>query len=133
MASSHREEEPIYGINVTPLVDIMLVLLIIFMVAARLEDPEAVGLTLPRASTGDEAPPATLSIVVTKEGALKLDGRDATADEIERAVKLARAQSKDAQAVVAADEDVPYRRVMSVVDAVRKGGVTKLALSVEEG
>ncbi len=130
--SNQREEEPITGINVTPLVDIMLVLLIIFMVAARLEAPEAVGLELPRASTGDEAPPATLSIVVPREGSLRLDGRDATSTELEAAVRSARAQSKDAQAVVAADRDVPYERVMSVVDVVRRGGVTKLALSVED-
>jgi biopolymer transport protein ExbD len=110
----------------------MLVLLIIFMVAARLEAPSAVGLELPRAATGDDAPPATLSIVVPREGALRLDGREATHSEIEAAVRSARAQSKDAQAVVAADKDVPYERVMSVVDVVRKGGVTKLALSVEQ-
>jgi biopolymer transport protein ExbD len=132
MASANREEEPIYGINLTPLVDIMLVLLIIFMVAARLDVPAAVGLELPRASTGDEAPPATLSIVVPREGALRLDGRETTTEEIEHAVRSARAQSEHAQAVVAADKDVPYQRVMSVVDVVRKGGVTKLALSVEE-
>lgn len=131
MASSNREEEPIYGINVTPLVDIMLVLLIIFMVAARLESPGSVELELPRASTGNESPPATLSIVVPREGSLRLDGREATHAEIEAAVRVARAGSKDAQAVVAADKDVPYERVMSVVDVVRKGGVTKLALAVE--
>jgi len=130
-SASNKEEEPIYGINVTPLVDIMLVLLIIFMVAARLEAPSAVDLTLPRASTGDDSPPATLSIIVPREGALRLDGQEATAEQIEDAVRLARAHSKDAQAVVAADKDVPYQRVMSVVDVVRRGGVTKLALSVE--
>jgi biopolymer transport protein ExbD len=132
MAASHQaDEEPIYGINVTPLVDIMLVLLIIFMVAARLEAPQSVGVELPRGTTANETPPATLSIIVLREGELRLDGQTATIEEIESVVREAALRSRDAQAVVSADKGVAYERVIDVVDAIRRGGIVKLALAVD--
>src|SRR5687767_12875201 len=110
-----NEEESIYGINVTPLVDIMLVLLIVFMVAARLEAPQSVGVELPRGATAQETPPATLSIIVYSDGALKLDGASATLDEIEAVTKRESTRSSEAQAVVSADKNVPYEKVIDVV------------------
>jgi biopolymer transport protein ExbD len=129
--SSASEDDAIYGINVTPLVDIMLVLLIIFMVAARLEDGQAVGVELPKAATGAEAPPATLAIVVPRHGPVKLDGQATTMEQLAAKVREAAGRSADAQAVVSADRQVPYERVVEVVDVVRSGGIRKLALSVE--
>jgi biopolymer transport protein ExbD len=123
-----HDDDGIHGINVTPLVDIMLVLLIIFMVATRLEEPGALGVDLPRASTASEPPVSMLSLVIAKDGTLKLDGRAATLPEIEAAAHRA---SADASAVVSADKGVAYDRVVAVVDAVRRGGVHKLALSAE--
>src|SRR5215470_109159 len=129
MAHAHvAGDDGIHGINVTPLVDIMLVLLIIFMVATRLEEPGALGVDLPRASTATDPPLSMLSLVVAKDGTLKLNGRAATLPEIEAA---ARNTTPDAQAVVSADRGVAYERVVGVVDAVRRGGVHKLALSAE--
>jgi biopolymer transport protein ExbD len=121
-----HDDDGIHGINVTPLVDIMLVLLIIFMVATQLDKPNTIGVSLPRAATATEAPISSLSIVITKDGGLRLDGRDATLADIE-----ATARRGTAEAVVSADRGVAYERVIGVVDAVRKGGVSKLALSAE--
>jgi biopolymer transport protein ExbD len=129
MASSHTDSDgEITGINVTPLVDIMLVLLIIFMVATNLDKPGEIGVDLPRASTASETQPSTLSVVIGKDGGLKLDGAVATLDAIEAA---AHHSSPDAQAVISADKGASYDRVVGVVDRVRKGGVHKLALSAE--
>jgi biopolymer transport protein ExbD len=123
-----HDEDGITGINVTPLVDIMLVLLIIFMVATQLDTPNTIGVNLPRASTATEAPISSLSIVIAKDGGLRLDGRIATLVDIEA---MARRGTPDTQALVSADRGVPYERVVGVVDAVRKGGVSKLALAAE--
>ena len=128
MASAQLDDSEITGINVTPLVDIMLVLLIIFMVATTLDKPGAVGVDLPKASTATDALPSTLSVVVGKDGALTLDGRVATLDAIEAA---AHGAAPDAQALISADKGVAYDRVVGVVDRVRRGGVHKLALSAE--
>ncbi len=131
MAQATQDDDAITGINVTPLVDIMLVLLIIFMVAARIEAPESIGVELPRAASGAESPPATLAIVVERGGALKLDGQPTTLETLALRASEASTRSRDTQAVVSADRVVPYERVMDVVDVVRRGGVHKLALSVE--
>jgi biopolymer transport protein ExbD len=140
MAHAHaQEDEGIHGINVTPLVDIMLVLLIIFMVATQIDQPQSIGVDLPNATTATSSKPSTLSIVVGRDGSLKLDGVIATLADIERAAKRtvpagqnpAENRKSDSQAVVSADKGVPYERVVAVVDAVRRGGVHKLALATE--
>ena len=121
-------EDGITGINVTPLVDIMLVLLLIFMITTALDQPGALGVNLPRASTASEAPVSSLNIVIAKDGGLKLDGRPATLADIEAQAKRG---TPETQAVVSADEGVTYNRVVGVVDAVRRGGVHKLALAAD--
>ena len=126
-AQSTTDDE-ITGINVTPLVDIMLVLLLIFMITAHLDQPGALGVNLPRASTATEAPVSSLNIVIAKDGTLKLDGKPTTLTAIyERATK----GNEDTQAVVSADQGVTYDKVVGVVDAVRRGGVHKLALAAD--
>jgi biopolymer transport protein ExbD len=126
-AQTH-DDDAIYGINVTPLVDIMLVLLIIFMVATQLDQPHTLGVELPHASTAGDAPLSSLSIVIAKDGGLRVNGRESTLTELEASARRA---TTDAQAVVSADRGVPYERVVGVVDAVRRGGVHKLALAAE--
>src|SRR6185295_16769451 len=131
--SASQDDDAITGINVTPLVDIMMVLLIIFMVAARLEEPKSVGVELPRAASGADTPPSTLSILIPKEGDVRIDGRAVSLAELETEIRAAGERSAESQAVLAADKSVPYEKVVAVVDVVRKGGIHKLALSVEEG
>ncbi len=126
-AQSHDDGE-ITGINVTPLVDIMLVLLLIFMITTHLDQPGALGVNLPRASTASEAPVSSLSIVIAKDGSLRLDGAPTTLARIE---ERATHGTPETQAVVSADQGVTYDKVVGVVDAVRRGGVTKLALAAE--
>ncbi|MDQ3340116.1 MAG: biopolymer transporter ExbD [Myxococcota bacterium] len=126
-AQSSTDDE-ITGINVTPLVDIMLVLLLIFMITTHLDQPSALGVNLPRASTATEAPVSSLNIVIAKDGALRLDGQPTTLAAIHaRATK----GNPETQAVVSADQGVTYDKVVGVVDAVRRGGVHKLALAAD--
>ena len=126
-AQSSSDDE-ITGINVTPLVDIMLVLLLIFMITTHLDQPGALGVNLPRASTATEAPVSSLNIVIAKDGALRLDGQPTTLAGIQaQAMK----GTPETQAVVSADQGVTYDKVVGVVDAVRRGGVNKLALATD--
>jgi biopolymer transport protein ExbD len=118
----------IHGINVTPLVDIMLVLLIVFMIASRLDQPAAIDVQLPRAATATEQQPGTLAIVVHRDGALQLNGAPATLDELQRVAERA---GVDAQATISGDRGVDYARIVAIMDALRRGGVSKLALPTE--
>ena len=127
MASLDSDGE-IVGINVTPLVDIMLVLLIIFMIATRLDVPSAIEAQLPRAATANEVENTQLSIVIRRDGSLHLNGKTATLDDIQRAAASA---PPDTQAAISGDKGVSYERVVAAMDALRKGGVYKLALPTD--
>ena len=120
-------DDGINGINVTPLVDIMLVLLIIFMIATKLDQPGAMDVQLPKASTATEVQSSTIAVVVHRDGALHLNGKPTTLAEIEAAAKAA----PDMQALISGDRGVEYERIVAVMDALRRGGVYKLALPTE--
>ena len=72
--ASADDDDIITDINVTPLVDIMLVLLIIFMLTANLIDNPAIEVDLPEASTGEASEPTTVGLVLTKDGTIYLNG-----------------------------------------------------------
>ena len=126
--ASLDSDDGINGINVTPLVDIMLVLLIIFMIATKLDQPGAMDVQLPRASTASEVQNSTLAVVVHKDGSLHLNGKPTTLTEIQA---TAARGTPDTQALVSGDKGVDYERIIAVMDALRRGGVYKLALPTE--
>lgn len=129
-SSAASDDDTIQGINVTPLVDIMLVLIIIFMVASQIGKVLDLELQLPQASSAESAPPPTLTIEVGLKGELHLDGKLVRPAELQDAVRRAARANADAQAMVAADEGVPYAAVVAAVDAVRLGGIRQLGLAV---
>lgn len=116
----------IEGINVTPLVDITLVLLIIFLVTAKLMVSPSVPLDLPEASQGEELQ-TIFAVSIPKSGELLLDGKPvADAALIERA-KSALGKDKELRAVIQADGEVPHRRVIDVLDRLKEAGLTRVA------
>jgi len=129
-SSAASDDDTIQGINVTPLVDIMLVLIIIFMVASQIGKVLDLELQLPHANSAESAPPPTLTIEVGLKGELHLDGKLVKQAELQDAVRRAAKANADAQAMVAADEGVPYSAVVAAVDAVRLGGIRQLGLAV---
>ena len=117
----------ISGINVTPLVDVMLVLLVIFIVTAKIIVTPAVPLDLPHASHGEEVQ-VVLSVIVPARGPMLVDGAPLPGDDalIEKA-RAAAAGNPDLRAVIQADGDVPHRRVIRVLDDLRGAGITRVA------
>ncbi|MEO1231630.1 MAG: biopolymer transporter ExbD [Myxococcota bacterium] len=125
------DDDAISDINVTPFVDIVLVLLIILMVTSQHIVKASMKVDLPKAASGGEAVDSTLNVVVNKEGELLLDGAVVTKEELAAAVKAGKAASPKLQAVIAADKGVPYGRVVHVIDVVKTNGVTSFALNIE--
>ena len=131
--SANDSGSMINGINVTPLVDIMLVLLIIFMVTAKLvvAPTTALGVTLPKVASAD-AVQVVFSLQLTKQGGTFVNGHAVTDDE---AVKLQAeqelAQHPDLRAVIQADGDVPHRRVMHFMDLLSQARVANIAFAVD--
>jgi biopolymer transport protein TolR len=131
MAGSAPEDDEITGINVTPLVDVVLVLLIIFMVTADFLTRESVDVDLPHASHTGQTAQGPLHIAVDKTGALFLDGQGISEAALREKVK-ALAASPDARAIVSADQALPYGQVVHLLDLVRGEGISKFALSIEK-
>ena len=134
MAGGAQQEadEEIVGINVTPLVDVVLVLLIIFMVTANFIVRETVEVDLPRAANGGETVQGLVNVVLDKEGKLFFDG--AEVDEAGLTAKVAEAvgKDKDTRAIISADQSLPYGRVMHLIDVVKGRGIAKFALNIEK-
>ena len=126
------DDEGITGINVTPLVDIMLVLLIIFMVASNYIVKEAIEVNLPKAATGEEVNPQNKSIalIIKKDGRLFLNGKLTTREEIIAKSKEF-AKERNAQAMIAADRATPHGEVIKIIDLIRLNGLTQFAINID--
>ena len=122
----------ISGINVTPLVDITLVLLIIFMVTASYIVSPSIKIDLPKAGTGGQQQQSSLSLTLTAQGALFLNGSPSNDEALTRYVTLALPQTPELQAVIAADRSVPHGTVVHLIDVVRRAGVRRFAINVEQ-
>jgi biopolymer transport protein ExbD len=123
----------ITDINVTPLVDITLVLLIIFMVTARLIVNKAIpGVDTPKAASGEEVR-TTLALTIDQSRGVFVNGQKITDNkQMEDMLRRAVTQNPDIQAVVTADNSVPYGDFVQLIDAVRLSGIKKYALTVTE-
>jgi biopolymer transport protein ExbD len=125
------EDEIIAGINVTPLVDVVLVLLIILMVTAQYAaEKDSIPMDLPQAASGDTAVPTTLSVSIDKDGRFYLDAKELTLEQMRLRVRESYKKDKDARAVIAADGRVSHSQVVKVIDLLRQEKVTKFAINV---
>jgi len=127
MAGSSQTDGVIAGINVTPLVDVMLVLLVIFIVTAKIIVTPAVPLDLPHAAHGEEVQ-VVLSVIVPLHGPILVNGAALASDDaFTEKVRSVAAGDPDLRAVIQADGDVPHRRVIRVLDDLKGAGITRVA------
>lgn len=127
------DEEIITDINVTPLVDIILVLLLITMVTANYLVSKSIPVELPRADHGEASQEnRQLVISIQPDGQLYLAAEPITRAALRDEVRSYRAEAGDeARAVIAADGDVDYREVVRVIDLLRGERVSRFALNVD--
>jgi biopolymer transport protein ExbD len=129
--AADQEEESITGINVTPLVDVTLVLLIIFMVTATYIVKETIEVELPRAAHGGETVQRTLAVVLTQDGRLYLNGIETDDAGMLRTVQDVRSKGEDVQAIIGADKRTTHGAVTHVLDLLKGAGVTRFAIQIE--
>jgi biopolymer transport protein ExbD len=126
-----QDEDSITGINVTPLVDITLVLLIIFMVTTKIVLNQTVPLDLPKAATGTSDVQVVFSIILALDGRALVDGKAvANDDAILGLARDAQEQHPDLRAVIKADTAVTHGRVIHVLDLLKQAHVAKIAFGV---
>lgn len=131
MASSESDDDDIIsGINVTPLVDVTLVLLVVFMVTAKIIVSQGMPMDLPKAASGEEVQ-NLLSVELTVDGKTRVDSMAVNDDEaVSELARQAKAKNADVRAVIRADKKVEHGRVIHVLDLLKQAGVAKIAFGV---
>src|SRR6188768_3577956 len=129
-SSSNDDDGMVSGINVTPLVDVTLVLLIIFMVTARIIVSQGMPMDLPKAASG-EALQTIFSVELSADGRARVDSEAIANDEaVSPLAKTAIQRNKDLRAVIRADKKVEHGRVIHVLDLLKRAGIAKIAFAV---
>jgi len=129
---SDDDEGLITDINVTPLVDIMLCLLVIFMVTTTYVVADSIKVDLPKASTGDKTEPSTITLLYTKDLQLWLNGEKSSEQALREKIREELGQNKELQAIIGADKEVSHGDVVHLIDVVKQEGVVKFALNIDE-
>ena len=131
LGQSFDEDAIIADINVTPLVDIALVLLIIFIVTSSILVKAAINADLPSAASAEEVLPDSVSVVLDRTGALFLDGDPVTPEQLATRLRAEIQENPEARALIAADGGLVYERVVEIIDMVRLAGFSGFSLNVE--
>lgn len=128
MAFDYQQEDNISQINITPLVDVMLVLLVIFMVTAPILQ-QGVAVDLPQVSAGPvDGQDTSLVITVGKDGKAYLENRVITLNDLQQRLVEAIQKQPEQSVYLRADKGVPYGKVVEVMAVLRNAGVKKLGM-----
>ena len=125
------DDDVIAGINITPMVDVMLVLLIIFMITASIVDPDSIKLELPEAATGDPTETTTLGLTIDPEGQWYLNATPIGEDDLRAFIRSEKRAEAELQAAISADNGRPYGDVVKLIDVIKQEGVFKFALNID--
>ena len=112
-------------INMTPLIDVMLVLLIIFMVAAPMLTT-GVDVNLPESRTGKSLESEAITVSLARDGRLQFEKRFVEEGMLKKLLREQAAAGRKRPVMVRADHNIPYGRVIAVVDAIREAGFTQV-------
>lgn len=129
------EDEGITGINITPFVDIILVVLIIFMVTTSTIVKKAIKVELPEAATGESTETTSLVIELNQLRELRFQGELTSMEALRAAIRAAQSESARTGVplvcMIGADKTVPHGDVIAIMDLVRQEGVARFALNID--
>jgi biopolymer transport protein ExbD len=131
MQSGRGGRGPIVGINVTPMVDVVLVLLVIMMVSATYIVSQSLKVELPKTATSDDSVSSVAAVTITKDGKYLWSGEPVDEPALVQKLHAARAGGAEVNLVVSADQEALHGRVVHVIDLAKLEGVTKFAINVE--
>jgi biopolymer transport protein ExbD len=127
-----RAKGGISGINVTPLVDVVLVLLVILMVASTYIVAQTLKVQLPRAKSTDGTADKPTKVEILKDGKLRWNEVAVAESELPEKMKAAVAADAEMSLVVSADKEVQHGNVVHVLDLAKLAGITKFAINVQQ-
>jgi len=127
------DTETIAEINIVPLVDIVLVVLIIFMVAAPLVMQPKIDISLPKSSSTDiDKSKKPMKVVVGSKGELFVDNKPMSIDELGAESRVQVGKNPDVSAILVADKAVTLEMVTQIIDTVKSQGLKKVAFSIQK-
>lgn len=126
------DNQPISAINVTPFVDVVLVLLVIFIITAPTLMKESIAIKLPKSATSEAQPTSPLGIAINKDGQILVNGVLMTDEQIVSDIQTLSLKNKDLQALIAADAEAKHKDVVRAIDLIKKAGVHRFALQVDK-
>lgn len=129
--TQNDQDDGINEINVTPFVDVMLVLLVIFMVTANYIAHQSINIQLPKAATGADSATTSIAFALDKESQLYIDGKESTLADIATYIESKKKEGAPLNALISADQATAHGEVIKVIDAVRKNGILDFAINVE--
>ena len=126
------ENEPIATINVTPFVDVVLVILIIFMVTAPMLVKSSLEVQLPKATSSVQSSPSPLTVTLDQNGQIDLNGQRISKNQLQDKVNLIIQNDPNVQAIISADKDISHGQVIAIIDVIKTAGVSKFAIATTE-
>jgi biopolymer transport protein ExbD len=131
MVNGGEDTAVVTGINVTPLVDITLVLLIIFMVTATFVSEQGLQVKLPKVVTRENAPAPAITVALGRGGQLRLMKQDVTLAELQARIANEVRLDRGVKVLFKADAELTYLQVAEVLDALKQAGVRQVALAMD--
>lgn len=131
-AKAGSGSETIADINMVPLIDIILVVLIIFMVTAPALIKPSVKVTLPEASSSDETTPSLLNVAIGADGQVLINNEEVDEASAKELARIEVERNPEVQAVIIADQGIPYGDVIRVLDWVKSQGVKEFAVTTDK-
>lgn len=131
-ASASNDDDEIGSINITPMVDVILVLLVIFMVTANFLKKESININLPKVAAADPNIAESVQVALTRDGKILLDGKETSIDTMMRGLERDAKIRPNMRLTLSADEKLPYGKITEIMGLIRKAGITRIALSVKK-
>jgi biopolymer transport protein ExbD len=132
MGSENNDDGIISNINITPMVDVILVLLVIFMVTANFLKKESININLPKVAASDANIKESTQVALTRDGKFFLEGRTVTEEALVADLSREAKYRPNMRVTLSADENLSYGTVSRIMGVLRKCGITKIALSVKK-
>jgi biopolymer transport protein ExbD len=132
LGTENDEMPAISEINVTPFVDVVLVLLVIFMVTAPMLVREQMSVNLPKAQSGEKSASQSIAIVIDRSGEIRVMDKVVKLDDLASEIKARLQSNPNAQAVISADEEAKHGDVVKVMDLIKGAGLNRFAIQIEK-
>lgn len=125
-----RKRGGIVGINVTPMVDIMLVLLVIMMVSATFIVSQSLKVELPKSKSSDDQVPVVSQVTISKDGKYYYNSKPVTEPELVEKLHQAHTDNSDLSVVISADAQAQHGWIVHAIDLSKREGIAKFAINI---